>query len=244
MQQKKQQKQVKQNNKMKETDRMLKSNVILEQPKWILILTITVEFLLLVVLHVLINTFIRFCQGHLSDCFSIECLITIYPPLWPVYVLAVIFAVGVAMLNLYRFRNAFRSLEAGQKGTSRFTTMEEIEEQYPAVDEMPQINEDGSIKRILGNGGLPVASKDGKMYLDETATNSLILAITRAGKGEVFSLRMLDSYSRSEKQPSLIILDMKFDLRKMCTKAFQDRGYKVMSINLENPMHGVGYNPM
>ncbi|MBS1470542.1 MAG: hypothetical protein HP023_08155 [Lachnospiraceae bacterium] len=180
MQQKKQQKQVKQNNKMKETDRMLKSNVILEQPKWILILTITVEFLLLVVLHVLINTFIRFCQGHLSDCFSIECLITIYPPLWPVYVLAVIFAVGVAMLNLYRFRNAFRSLEAGQKGTSRFTTMEEIEEQYPAVDEMPQINEDGSIKRILGNGGLPVASKDGKMYLDETATNSLILAITRA----------------------------------------------------------------
>ncbi len=244
MQQKKQQKQVKQNNKMKETDRMLKSNVILEQPKWILILTITVEFLLLVVLHVLINTFIRFCQGHLSDCFSIECLITIYPPLWPVYVLAVIFAVGVAMLNLYRFRNAFRSLEAGQKGTSRFTTMEEIEEQYPAVDEMPQINEDGSIKRILGNGGLPVASKDGKMYLDETATNSLILAITRAGKGEVFSLRMLDSYSRSEKQPSLIILDMKFDLRKMCTKAFQDRGYKVMSINLENPMHGVGYNPL
>lgn len=55
---------------------------------------------------------------------------------------------------------------------------------------------------------------------------------------------MLDSYSRSEKQPSLIILDMKFDLRKMCTKAFQDRGYEVMSINLENPMRGVGYNPL
>ena len=180
MQQKKQQNQEKQN-KIKETDRMLKSNVILEQPKWILILTITAEFLLLVVLHVLINTFIRFCQGHLSDCFSIECLTTIYPPLLPVYVLAIVLAVGVAILNLYRFRNAFRSLEAGQKGTSRFTTMEEIEEQYSAVDEMPQINEDGSIKRILGNGGLPVASKDGKMYLDETATNTLILAITRAG---------------------------------------------------------------
>ena len=37
---------------------------------------------------------------------------------------------------------------------------------------------------------------------------------------------------------------MKFDLRKMCTKAFQDRGYEVMSINLENPMRGVGYNPL
>lgn len=156
----------------------------------------------------------------------------------------IIMAIAVAILNVYRFRNAFRSLEAGQKGTSRFTTMEEIKEQYPAVPEIPQKNEDGSVKRIPGNGGLPVASKDGYMYLDESATNALILAITRAGKGEVFSLRMLDSYSRSEKQPSLIILDMKFDLRKMCTKAFQDRGYEVMSINLENPMRGVGYNPL
>lgn len=33
-------------------------------------------------------------------------------------------------------------------------------------------------------------------------------------------------------------------MRKMCTKAFQDRGYEVMSINLENPMRGVGYNPL
>lgn len=156
----------------------------------------------------------------------------------------VIVAIAVAILNVYRFRNAFRSLEAGQKGTSRFTTMEEIKEQYPAVAEIPEKNPDGSIKWIPGNGGLPVASKDGYMYLDESATNALILAITRAGKGEVFSLRMLDSYSRSEKQPSLIILDMKFDLRKMCTKAFQDRGYEVMSINLENPMRGVGYNPL
>ncbi|WP_337546479.1 type IV secretory system conjugative DNA transfer family protein [Anthropogastromicrobium sp.] len=247
MQQKKQQKQGKRQewkDQMKESDRMLKGNVLLEKPQWVLMLTLAAEFLLLVVLHVLVNTFIRFCKGHLTDCFSWSCLTTFYPALAPVYIFLVIVAIAVAILNVYRFRNAFRSLEAGQKGTSRFTTMEEIKEQYPAVSEIPQKNEDGSIKRIPGNGGLPVASKDGYMYLDESATNALILAITRAGKGEVFSLRMLDSYSRSEKQPSLIILDMKFDLRKMCTKAFQDRGYEVMSINLENPMRGVGYNPL
>ena len=247
MQQKKQQKQGKRQewkDQMKESDRMLKGNVLLEKPQWVLMLTLAAEFLLLVVLHVLVNTFIRFCKGHLTDCFSWSCLTTFYPALAPVYIFFVIVAIAVAILNVYRFRNAFRSLEAGQKGTSRFTTMEEIKEQYPAVPEIPQKNEDGSVKRIPGNGGLPVASKDGYMYLDESATNALILAITRAGKGEVFSLRMLDSYSRSEKQPSLIILDMKFDLRKMCTKAFQDRGYEVMSINLENPMRGVGYNPL
>ena len=247
MQQKKQQKQGKRQewkDQMKESDRMLKGNVLLEKPQWVLMLTLAAEFLLLVVLHVLVNTFIRFCKGHLADCFSWSCLTTFYPALAPVYIFLIIVAIAVAILNVYRFRNAFRSLEAGQKGTSRFTTMEEIKEQYPAVSEIPQKNEDGSIKRIPGNGGLPVASKDGYMYLDESATNALILAITRAGKGEVFSLRMLDSYSRSEKQPSLIILDMKFDLRKMCTKAFQDRGYEVMSINLENPMRGVGYNPL
>ena len=247
MQQKKQQKQGKRRewkDQMKESDRMLKSNVLLEKPQWILGLTLAAEFLLLVVLHVLINTFIRFCKGHLADCFSWSCLTTFYPVLAPVYIFVVIVAIAVAILNVYRFRNAFRSLEAGQKGSSRFTTMEEIKEQYPAVAEIPEKNPDGSIKRIPGNGGLPVASKDGYMYLDESATNALILAITRAGKGEVFSIRMLDSYSRSEKQPSLIVLDMKFDLRKMCTKAFQDRGYEVMSINLENPMRGVGYNPL
>ena len=247
MQQKKQQKQGKRQewkDQMKESDRMLKGNVLLEKPQWVLMLTLAAEFLLLVVLHVLVNALIRFCKGHLADCFSWSCLTTFYPALAPVYIFLIIVAIAVAILNVYRFRNAFRSLEAGQKGTSRFTTMEEIKEQYPAVSEIPQKNEDGSIKRIPGNGGLPVASKDGYMYLDESATNALILAITRAGKGEVFSLRMLDSYSRSEKQPSLIILDMKFDLRKMCTKAFQDRGYEVMSINLENPMRGVGYNPL
>ncbi len=247
MQQKKQQKQGKRQEwkeQMKESDRMLKGNVLLEKPQWVLMLTLAAEFLLLVVLHLLVNTFIRFCKGHLADCLSWSCLTTFYPVLAPVYIFFIIVAIAVAILNVYRFRNAFRSLEAGQKGTSRFTTMEEIKEQYPAVSEIPQKNEDGSVKRIPGNGGLPVASKDGYMYLDESATNALILAITRAGKGEVFSLRMLDSYSRSEKQPSLIILDMKFDLRKMCTKAFQDRGYEVMSINLENPMRGVGYNPL
>ena len=247
MQQKKQQKQGKRQewkDQMKESDRMLKGNVLLEKPQWVLMLTLAAEFLLLVVLHVLVNTFIRFCKGHLTDCFSWSCLTTFYPALAPVYIFLIIVAIAVAILNVYRFRNAFRSLEAGQKGTSRFTTMEEIKEQYPAVAEIPEKNPDGSIKRIPGNGGLPVASKDGYMYLDESATNALILAITRAGKGEVFSLRMLDSYSRSEKQPSLIVLDMKFDLRKMCTKAFQDRGYEVMSINLENPMRGVGYNPL
>ena len=247
MQQKKQQKQGKRQEwkeQMKESDRMLKGNVLLEKPQWVLMLTLAAEFLLLVVLHVLVNAFIRFCKGHLADCFSWSCLTTFYPALAPVYIFLIIVAIAVAILNVYRFRNAFRSLEAGQKGTSRLTTMEEIKEQYPAVAEIPEKNPDGSIKRIPGNGGLPVASKDGYMYLDESATNALILAITRAGKGEVFSLRMLDSYSRSEKQPSLIILDMKFDLRKMCTKAFQDRGYEVMSINLENPMRGVGYNPL
>ena len=95
MQQKKQQKQGKRRewkDQMNEPDRMLKSNVLLEKPQWILGLTLAAEFLLLVVLHVLINTFIRFCKGHLADCFSWNCLTTFYPVLTPVYILAIIIA--------------------------------------------------------------------------------------------------------------------------------------------------------
>ena len=123
MQQKKQQKQGKRQewkDQMKESDRMLKGNVLLEKPQWVLMLTLAAELLLLVVLHVLVNVFIRFCKGHLADCFSWSCLTTFYPALAPVYIFLIIVAIAVAILNVYRFRNAFRSLEAGQKGSSRF----------------------------------------------------------------------------------------------------------------------------
>ena len=146
MQQKKQQKQGKRQEwkeQMKESDRMLKGNVLLEKPQWVLMLTLAAEFLLLVVLHVLVNTFIRFCKGHLTDCFSWSCLTTFYPALAPVYIFLIIVAIAVAILNVYRFRNAFRSLEAGQKGTSRFTTMEEIKEKLRAfIQEKFEIDDD------------------------------------------------------------------------------------------------------
>lgn len=108
MQQKKQQKQGKRQEwkeQMKESDRMLKGNVLLEKPQWVLMLTLAAEFLLLVVLHVLVNTFIRFCKGHLADCFSWSCLTTFYPALAPVYIFLIIVAIAVAILNVYRFRN-------------------------------------------------------------------------------------------------------------------------------------------
>ena len=73
MQQKKQQKQGKRQEwkeQMKESDRMLKGNVLLEKPQWVLMLTLAAEFLLLVVLHVLVNTFIRFCKDFLSSSSS------------------------------------------------------------------------------------------------------------------------------------------------------------------------------
>ena len=53
MQQKKQQKQGKRQEwkeQMKESDRMLKGNVLLEKPQWVLMLTLAAEFLMLVVL--------------------------------------------------------------------------------------------------------------------------------------------------------------------------------------------------
>lgn len=230
--------------KGKEKDRLLKGNIWLENPKLILGISISGGVVLLLLANFLLNVLIRICQGHLSDCVSWSCLTTFHPWLWPLYLFGVVIGGVSAGLNVYRFRNAFRDINAGQKGTSRFATMEEIKAQYPAVPERPEVDADGRTVRIPGNGGLPVACMDGKMYLDETATNTLIMAITRAGKGELFSIRMLDSYSRSALQPSLVILDMKFDLRKMCTKTFQDRGYKVMSINLEEPLRGIGYNPL
>ena len=233
----------KRDQKYKEDDRLFKANMFFSRPRNSFLVSMILGFILLFLLNFLANILARILRGYGSKSLSASCLL-IHPRYWALYLIGAVVVLIMSLVNVYRYWNAYRDMDKGQKGTSRFTTFQEIREQYQAVPEIPEKNPDGTVKRIPGNGGLPVASKDHMEYLDESATNTLIIAITRAGKGEVFSLRMLDSYTRSEKQPSLVILDMKFDLRKMCSQTFQDRGYKVMSINLEQPLRGVGYNPL
>ncbi|MCE2604027.1 type IV secretory system conjugative DNA transfer family protein, partial [Pseudomonas aeruginosa] len=86
----------------------------------------------------------------------------------------------------------YGDLNVGQKGTARWTTREELEEQYKKVPER-----DAAFEAV---GGIPIARDGRKLYIDDTATNNLILGGTRSGKGQIVIEPMAEIYSRAEEK--------------------------------------------
>ena len=96
--------------------------------------------------------------------------------------------VAYVLILTYRIYTSYTDMNIGQKGAERFTTVDEIKEQYIAVND----------KRI-----------DNKLYLDNSNTNTIVLGITRSGKGEMFVVPCIDLYSRGSEKASMVIIDMK-----------------------------------
>ena len=72
----------------------------------------------------------------------------------------------------------------GQKGRQRFTTPEEIKEQYLEVDPLET--------RYRGEPGILIARIGDRFYIDTSVVNNLILGITRSGKGELLAKTSID----------------------------------------------------
>ena len=212
-----------------EKTRVLKANPIISSPRFIYIVwgaVFTGLFLLGVLAFVGFGRLISFLGGTPKGA-----------PWW-LYLVWFAVSAGLSLKLTYNIRVSFRDENVGQHGTSRFTTMEEIKQQYKEVSDEP----DGT--PIPGYGGLPIACYKGKMYIDDTNTNNYILGITRSGKGEMFSIRMIDTCSRAEKPCSFVILDMKYDIIRMTKKTLEERGYKTYVFNFEHPLDGDDYNPL
>lgn len=135
---------------------------------------------------------------------------------------------------LYKIKSSFGSLNTNQKGSSRFTTLKEIQQQYKAVPEIAE--------RYDGGGGVPVSRYKDKIFIDDSAVNNLIVGTTRSGKGETFIFPTIDIYSRAEKQPSMIFNDPKGELYASSKETLERLGYHVEVLNLMNPMQSMSYN--
>ncbi|EVE48644.1 TPA: VirD4-like conjugal transfer protein, CD1115 family [Staphylococcus aureus] len=82
-------------------------------------------------------------------------------------------------------------------------------------------------------------------FIDESPTNNLIVGTSRSGKGEIVVLSMIENYSRSSEQPSLIVNDMKGELFSASYKTLENRGYLVEIFNLDQPMEStMSFNPL
>lgn len=149
--------------------------------------------------------------------------------------------VVLAILNIYtayKMKVAWSEeyFNIGQKGDSRWTTNEEIKEQY---EEIP----DRDVE-FPGQGGTIISRMEKKLYIDRSPVNNLIIGITRSGKDEMYVFPEVDEYSRAEIKTSLIVNDPKLETYKSSKKTLEKRGYEVYLLNFDDPLHSAGFNPL
>lgn len=143
--------------------------------------------------------------------------------------------VGFLVYSKVNYRSD-ENVAYGQKGDSRFTTIEEIREQYQEIPEKTEVFE--------GYGGVPVSHYKDKYYIDQDTVNTAILGVSRSGKGEMIVVVMIDNLSRAKNQSSMVVNDPKGELYSASKETLEKRGYDVQVLNILDPLQGMSYNPL
>lgn len=180
-----------------------------------------------------------------------------------IYTIGFLFLLGSNFLTMYKVKTSYgeKAINWNQYGEARFTTKNEIKQQYIGIDN------DGS--EYDGVPGIAVTSmkvkklrvKDlanwdeikrmfkgqKKLFIDSSNSNTLIVGGTRSGKGEIYVFRntWIDAFAKDIKnRSSLIITDLKLELYKSMKGALEKQGYIVRLLNLDDPSKSMGYNPL
>lgn len=157
------------------------------------------------------------------------------------FILLVVYLTVCLIIDIrqaYRVRTSFseKGFNLGQKGVARWTSSQEIKEQY---EEIPDRD-----LSFPGTGGTIISRIGDRLYIDTSPVNNLLIGITRSGKGEMFVFPSIDVYSRAEEKTSLVICDPKLELYKSSKQTLEQRGYEVYLLNLDDPLHSMGFNPL
>lgn len=178
-----------------------------------------------------------------SSYLSLEyCLVYVGPYKMTIYSLFFVFIGLLDAKFYYKMKVSYSEdyFNIGQKGMARWTTKEEIKQQYKEIPECGK----NSKETYAGDPGTIVAHFDKHIYIDTAISNTLIVGITRSGKGEMYVYKTIDVYSRAEKKHSLIVCDPKLENYKSSYQTLIDRGYEVHLLNFDNPLFSMGYNPL
>ncbi|MGG0763333.1 VirD4-like conjugal transfer protein, CD1115 family [Bacillus paramycoides] len=150
------------------------------------------------------------------------------------YMLVFLVVIGTIARTVYKLKSSFKNLNNHEKGSSRFTTVEELKKQYRAVPDREE--------SFKGGGGVVISRLGDKVFIDDSPVNNLIIGTTRSGKGETFVFPTIDVYSRAEHKPSLIINDPKGEIFSASKETLEKRGYHIEVLNLLNPLDSMSYN--
>jgi len=231
---------------VKSTTRLFKIEKVVSNWYMLIPVLVIIAFLLFFGLNYVVNILcdlpmalknsLKYNNANYSVIFSLKQLFRFRASFGLVYLFD-FFITAFAVFKLsYLIRTNYKDANIGQKGVSRWTTLDEIKEQYKCIPEKADT--------YPGGGGVPVCRYKDKIFIDDSPVNNLIIGITRSGKGEMYVFPMIDIYSRAEKQASMVITDPKLELYSASYKTLTDRGYDVRCLNLIQPIKSMGYNPL
>lgn len=221
--------------------RLFGINKYLAKPEIFTDIYIAVVFFIIIAVTLIINSLTSLNMKSLFETGAITHRdVSIFRTLWDIKYLN-LFIIIAAAIGYFRFaykvRTAFSDINVGQKGTSRWTTREEIDEQYKKIAEKKE--------SFKGYGGIPIARDlEGNIYVDDSNTNSIVIGTTRSGKDESILNPMIENLSRAELKCSMVIPDVKLESSTYAIPMLLERGYECHIINCIDPKFSAGYNPL
>lgn len=220
--------------------KLMRLNRILSNRKNVKNMIITMDVLLILIFNYIFNSF-RLLLSGATIFDNVWGIVNFFNPMgffrWPIlYLLLFAFIAVCDFWLIYRIRTAFseENFNVEQKGSSCFTTLEELKEQYRQIDEV-----EGEYD---GLPGMLISTYGGKHFIDDGNTNTYVIGITRAGKDEIFVQPSINDYSRSKQRPSIVTIDIKGESYRSSKDTLESRGYKVLLYNLSDPEHSISVN--
>lgn len=89
-----------------------------------------------------------------------------------------------------------------------------------------------------------VQRPSGAYIVDTAPVNTMVLAITRAGKGQTVIEPTIDMWTREKRQNNIVVNDPKGELLVKFFVPATIRGYEIVQFNLINPLNTDIYNPL
>lgn len=165
----------------------------------------------------------------------------IFQKKWIGFYLGFYIVIGISAVKLlYNMKMNYQSINKGQHGTNEFEKVKNMKKQYLVIP--------SKTKEYEGKGGTIIAGlHTGSKYqllIDDAPVHTMVIGITRSGKGETFVVPMIDVQSRASDKPSMVVNDPKGELAAASYKTLIERGYDVHVFNLIQHDMSMGFNPL
>src|SRR5699024_830741 len=126
----------------------------------------------------------------------------IFQQQWIEFYVGFYILIGISVLKLlYNVKMNYQSINKVQHGTNEFEKVKNMKKQYVSIR--------SKTTQYRGKGGTIMGGlQEGNNYqllIDDAPVHTMVIGITRSGKGETFVVPMIDVQSRASEKPSMVI---------------------------------------